>query len=197
MAETYEIRAHFDRDTIVIYQAYNDAITKPALKAQKFVAPFSFNRMTWIKPSFNWLMYRSNWGLKSGQENILAVHITRAGWEKALSLGVLTSPEKTIFRTGDEWEQKFKKAPVHIQWDTERSNRGAALTHFSIQVGLSSDIIEEYVNDWIVKIEDFTPTVRKLHNFIKSGNSKNFNRIYPTEKVYPVPEKLKKSLMIR
>ncbi|WP_141653813.1 DUF4291 family protein, partial [Erwinia billingiae] len=26
--------------------------------------PFSMTRMTWIKPSFLWMMYRSGWGMK-------------------------------------------------------------------------------------------------------------------------------------
>ncbi|MBL8891477.1 MAG: DUF4291 family protein [Planctomycetaceae bacterium] len=30
-------------------------MAEPALKQQRFVAPFSFDRMTWIKPSFLWL----------------------------------------------------------------------------------------------------------------------------------------------
>jgi len=196
MANTYEIRALYNRDTIVVYQAYRDAIAKPAIKEQKFVSPFSLNRMTWIKPSFGWMMHRSNWGQKHGQRNILAVHIKRSGWEKALSLGVLTSPEKSVFRTGREWEEQFKTAKVHVQWDTERTYRGAALTYFSIQVGLSSQIIEEYVNDWIVQIEDFTPTVRKLHKLMKSGDKKNFNKLLPKEKVYPVSIENKKRLMI-
>ena len=50
--------------------------------------------MTWIKPSFLWLMERSNWGAKAGQEHTLAVRITRAGWEEALAQGVLTGKYK-------------------------------------------------------------------------------------------------------
>ncbi|WP_199484837.1 DUF4291 family protein [Actinomadura craniellae] len=53
-----EIRADHDRDTIVVYQAYGPAIARPALAAQRFVPPFSTGRMTWIKPSFRWLMHR-------------------------------------------------------------------------------------------------------------------------------------------
>ena len=49
MPKQYEIRANYDKDTIVIYQAYSPAIADPALKHQKFVTPF--HRMTWIKPS--------------------------------------------------------------------------------------------------------------------------------------------------
>src|SRR5436190_20786490 len=123
MPREREIRADFDRDTIVVYQAYPSVIADAALRAQRFVPPFSFHRMTWIKPSFLWLMHRSNWGQKSGQERILAVRIDRGGWEKALSLGVLTSFSPGVFASPAEWAEKFAQAKVHVQWDPERSLR--------------------------------------------------------------------------
>lgn len=127
MPAEHEIRADYDRETLVIYQAYSPAIADAALNVQRFVPPFSFHRMTWIKPSFLWLMHRSNWGQKSGQERILAIRIKRAGWEKALSLAVLTSFKRSVFRSSEEWREQFHKARVHVQWDPERSLRGAAL----------------------------------------------------------------------
>lgn len=196
MAELYEIRAKYDRDTIVMYQAYSSAIADPALKNQTFVEPFSFTRMTWIKPSFAWLMHRSNWAKKSNQKRILAVHIKRSGWEKALSLGVLTSPEKNIHGTRKKWEQDFRKAKVHVQWDTERSQKGTPLPYYSIQVGLSRHIITEYVKDWIVKIEDLTPLVHKLYRLRREGG-KNFSKNLPPEKVYPVSKELGRHLKIK
>ena len=60
-----QIRADCNRDSIVVYQAYGEKIAQAALKAGKFVPPFSLNRMTWIKPSFLWLMERSGWGRKN------------------------------------------------------------------------------------------------------------------------------------
>ena len=101
MPSQYEIRADYDADSIVVYQAFSPNIALPALKEKRFVAPFSFNRMTWIKPSFLWLMERSNWGQKSGQEYTLAVRIKRSGWDEALSLAVLTHPEKSIFKNAE------------------------------------------------------------------------------------------------
>lgn len=196
MTDLYEIRANYDRDTIVIYQAYSDAIADPAIRDQKFQAPFSFMRMTWIKPSFFWLMHRSNWGQKSNQTRILAVHIKRSCWERALSLGVLTSPENHIHGSGAKWDQLFNNAKVHVQWDTERSQKGAALMHFSIQVGLSCHIIQEYVDDWVVKIEDITSQVHKLNKLRKAGD-KNFAKHLPSERVYPVPESIGGHLMIK
>ena len=70
-----EIRADYDRDTVAVSQAYSDAIADAALTAGRFAPPFSFGRMTWIKPSFVWLMHRSNWGLKRGQERVLCVRL--------------------------------------------------------------------------------------------------------------------------
>lgn len=94
-----QIRATFDVNTITVYQAYGKKIALDASKNNKFQAPFSFNRMTWIKPSFLWLMERSNWGNKSNQNYILAIKIKRSFWEKSLNLGVLTHPDK-IYKSG-------------------------------------------------------------------------------------------------
>src|SRR4051794_36797938 len=107
MPATYEIRADYDADTIVVYQAYRAAIAIPAIKQQRFVPPFSLNRMTWIKPSFLWMMERCGWAQKAGQEYVLAVRITRAGWEEALSQAVLTHAEKSIYGNADEWKDQL------------------------------------------------------------------------------------------
>lgn len=71
MAKYREIRAHFTQKSITVYQAFGRDIARKAIDNGKFERPFSFRRMTWIKPSFLWLMQRSNWGCKSNQEFIL------------------------------------------------------------------------------------------------------------------------------
>ena len=66
-------------DTIVVYQAYKKTIADFAVQHQKFGGPdFSFNRMSWIKPNFLWMMYRSSWSAKEGQERILAIWIKQS-----------------------------------------------------------------------------------------------------------------------
>ena len=44
MAAFREIRADYDRETIVVYQAYSQAIATAAIRAGRFVPPFSFGR---------------------------------------------------------------------------------------------------------------------------------------------------------
>ena len=197
MSPEHEIRADFDRDTITIYQAYSPAIADAALKAGRFVPPFSFHRMTWIKPSFLWLMHRSNWGQKSGQERVLAIRVKRSGWEKALSLAVTTSFVPILFASPDKWAEQFAVAQVHLQWDPERSLRGAGLPYYSIQVGLSRHIIREYVEEWVVGVEDYTARVRKIYGLLQSGQTDKAKRQLPPEKVYPVNHELGRRLLIK
>jgi uncharacterized protein DUF4291 len=197
MPATYEIRADYDRESIVVYQAYPEVIATVAVQNNRFVPPFSLNRMTWIKPSFLWLMERSNWGQKSGQEHILAARITRFGWEEALSKAVLTHPEGTVYRDYDDWKQRFDAALVLVQWDPERSIRGAALECRSIQVGLSRHIIGSYVNDWTLEIRDYTPLVRKLYRLIKSGHVSQARELLPKERIYPLNPQVGKRIGVR
>jgi len=194
MSHPNQIRADYNSDSIVVYQAYSSAIARPALENQKFVAPFSFTRMTWIKPSFLWLMERSNWGQKSGQENILAVRIKRSGWDEALSLGVLTSYEAGVHKNANVWREEFEKAFVHVQWDPERSIRGNDLGCNSIQVGLSRHIIQRFVDEWVIEIRDYTPLVKKIHGFIKAGQVDRARKLLPPERDYPVLPDVAKSL---
>lgn len=189
-----QIRADFDRETIVVYQAYRKEIAEPAVKAGRFVEPFSWNRMTWIKPSFLWMMARSNWGQKSGQEHILAIRIKRTGWERALSCGVLTSYKSRVHAGRDQWREAFDDAIVHIQWDPERTIHGKKLEHRSIQVGLSREIIREFTDEWIAEIVDFNPRVKKIRSLYLSENQRRAKEQLPPERVYPVPADLQKHL---
>lgn len=194
MSKLNEIRANYDRESIVVYQAYSPAIALPALKAKKFVSPFSLNRMTWIKPSFLWLMERSNWGQKSNQEYTLAVRMKRTGWENALSLGILTAYEAGIYRDFQDWKTQFDKASVHIQWDPDRSIRGSDLQYDAIQVGLSRHIIEKFVDEWVVDIQDYTPLVKKIYNLIRTGHSDKAAKLLPQERVYPLDPLISKRI---
>lgn len=189
-----QIRADFDPRTIVVYQAYGPAIARPAIAARRFVPPFSRARMTWIKPSFLWLMERSQWGQKSGQEHVLAVRITREGWEEALAAAVLTSHDPRVYRGPDDWQARFDAAAVHVQWDPERSLRGASLNHNSIQVGLSRHVIDRFADQWTVDITDLTPLVRKIHEHLKAGREPRARALLPPERPYPLAPALARTI---
>ncbi|MGI8799945.1 MAG: DUF4291 domain-containing protein [Pseudonocardia sp.] len=142
-----QVRALFDGETLVVYQAYSAAIADAAPAAGTFVAPFKLDRMTWIKPSFRWMMYRCGWASKPGQERVLAVTITRAGFEAALSQTCLSHFDPAIHASEREWSQRKAASAVRVQWDPERSLRLERLDHRAIQIGLTGEAVSRYVGE--------------------------------------------------
>ncbi|GIM90769.1 DUF4291 domain-containing protein [Paractinoplanes toevensis] len=182
-----QVRAHFTESTITVYQAYSSVIARPALAAGRFVAPFKRERMTWIKPSFLWMMYRCGWATKPGQEHVLAVEIRRDGFEWALANAALSHFDRKLHPDSVAWARQVKTAPVRVQWDPERSLRLAPLPHRSLQVGLSGEAVDRYVDDWLVGISDVTALARTIHSRLTDGNARAAADLLPAETVYPLP----------
>lgn len=179
-----EIRARFDGSTIRVYQAYSPRIAMPAVQAQKFVPPFKRSRMTWIKPSFTWMMYRSGWAEKTGQEHILGIDITREGFEWALAHSCLSHFDPRIHGNPEAWETQVRESPVRIQWDPERDLRLQPLGRRAIQIGLGPEAVDRYVDKWIVRIEDITESVKRIHGLVKAGDLSAAKTAAPVEIPY-------------
>jgi len=188
------IRAIYDEDTITVYQAYKAEIAIPALKNQTFVPPFKMERMTWIKPSFLWMMYRCGWAQKEGQEHVLAIKIKRKGWKWAMKNACLSHFYEEIHTSQEEWKESLQKAPVRIQWDPEKDILLNKLDYRSIQVGLTGVSVEKYVNEWIVSIEDISEKCRHIQNLIQDNKIDEASQLLPRENLYPLPDELKKNI---
>jgi predicted acyl esterase len=140
-------------------------------------------RMTWIKPSFLWMMYRAGWGLKdSGQKRILAIDISRDGFEWALKHGCLSHADESMSK--EEWETKKKASSVRIQWDPERDLFLRPLEHRAIQIGLSKEAVNLYVNQWIKNITDITPLAHAIYTFVKNEEFAQAQALLPLERPY-------------
>jgi hypothetical protein len=185
-----QIRASYSADTITVYQAYSPEISEPALAAGRFVSPFKRDRMTWIKPSFLWTMYRCGWATKPGQERVLAIEITRAGFEWALAHACLSHFDRALHQDRRAWSQQLKESPVRVQWDPERSLQLAALPYRSLQVGLSGRAVDRYVDEWIVAITDVTPSARRIHELLRAGDEPAATASLPTEQPYLLPAEI-------
>jgi hypothetical protein len=180
-----QIRAVFDSTTIRVYQAYSEPIASSALKHGTFVSPpFKVGRMTWIKPSFLWMMYRAGWGYKdAGQKRILAIDILRDGFEWALTHSCFSHPESTMSK--EEWEQLKKNSPVRIQWDPERDLLLRPLPYRSIQIGLSGEAVKYYMSQWIQRIYDITPLAHSIYALIQINKLDKAQLLLPKEEPYP------------
>lgn len=181
-----QIRASFTDTTIRVYQAYGPGIADKAVKAQTFVAPFQMERMTWIKPSFFWMMYRCGWGMKPDQERVLAIDIARSGFEWALAHSCLSHFDRTFYASEEAWLEVKSQSPVRVQWDPERNAKLGELDIRAIQIGLSGEAVERYVREWIRKITDVTAFAQELHRLIDAGDETAYAPLIPRETVYAV-----------
>src|ERR1700761_8359028 len=179
-----QIRATFSDRTIRVYQAYNKEIASAALAHGTFATPsFRIDRMTWIKPSFLWMMYRSGWGGKEGQSRILGIDILRIGFEWAIEHSCLSRPEPSMKR--ESWNIRKQASAVMVQWDPERNIRLEALPFRTIQIGLRRNAVTLYANEWIQKIEDGTDLAHEVHRLVLSEELQAAQVLLPPERPYP------------
>lgn len=186
-----EIRASFNEKHVRVYQAYSDEIANSAIKNRTFVSPpFKKTRMTWIKPSFLWMMYRAGWSYKDkNQKRILAIDITREGFEWALQNSCLSSHRDSA-HTDEDWQTLKERSPVRIQWDPERDLNLNRLDYRSIQIGLSGEAVERYTQDWICDITDITLHAQEIKAEIVSGNLDQARALLPREERFEVSSAL-------
>lgn len=160
-----QIRAHYNDATITVYQAYKQSIAKAAVETQKLNASPDFKpgRMTWIKPSWAWMMYRAGYSFKDpGQSRILALRMKHEHFIDLLERGVLSSHAQK----SNPGEKREKSSDVRIQWDPERTPKLEVLPYRSIQIGIPGVLSEQWVNEWIAEIEDVTDKARELKRVI-------------------------------
>ncbi|MGW2603757.1 DUF4291 domain-containing protein [Streptomyces mirabilis] len=184
------IRALHTASTITVYQAYAPEIGVTAVRDGRFPSTWLRDRMTWIKPSFLWMMYRSNWGTSAGQETVLAVEITRAGFDWALRHACLSSYVRGLHPDRGTWQRELKRAPTRVQWDPERDLHLRPLPYRSLQLGLSGEASSRYADDWIVSISDVTPLTNEIHALVRDGELDSATRLLPQEQGYPAGEEL-------
>jgi Domain of unknown function (DUF4291) len=179
-----QIVAQFDDEGVVVYQAYRPAIGEFAATHGYFGGEFSLSRMSWIKPNFLWMMYRSGWGQKEGQEVVLAVKIRREAFDRILADAVWSGYNSDIYPTEKDWKQSVRNSDVRLQWDPDHSPSGGKLARKAIQLGLRGDTLAAYAREWIISISDISEFVRE-----QQRNISDFDRlIVPTETIYPVTD---------
>ncbi|KAL0633396.1 hypothetical protein Q9L58_007709 [Maublancomyces gigas] len=178
-----QIRALYTATTITVYQAYSPAIALAAVTQQKLSAApeFTLSRMTWIKPSW----YRSGYSFKDDkQTHILALTMSRDRFEHLLSLS----------SSSDGTGVARDKCAVRVQWDPERNVELARMPWRSVQIGIGRAVVAEWVEEWILKIEDVTECAREMKRLLDEGRVEEARGLMPEERVYPLEEGLRKVL---
>ncbi|KAK7943469.1 uncharacterized protein PG986_012582 [Apiospora aurea] len=149
-----QIRALHDAETITVYQAYNAEIASAAVAQQRLDASPRFRtaRMTWIKPSWCWMLYRAGYSYKDpNQARILALRMRRAGFWELLRRG---GPRRRRRRRSGSSGTPSARARLE------------KLGYRSIQIGVPAALQARWVAEWIESIEDVTEKARELKRFV-------------------------------
>ncbi|HUQ03937.1 MAG TPA: DUF4291 domain-containing protein [Kofleriaceae bacterium] len=161
------VMAQYDAERVVVYQAYRPAIGHFAAAHGYFGGEFSLGRMSWVKPNFLWMMFRSGWGTKEGQEVVLAVWLRRAAFDAVLEAAVTHG-----------------ETDVRLQWDPDHGPSGAPVERRAVQLGLRGETLRRYAKEWVLRIEDVTSMCHEQHARWKDGGDAAL--AVPREEPYPV-----------
>lgn len=185
-SEGRHVLATYDDASVVVYQAYRPAIGRFAAEHGWFGGDFSASRMSWVKPNFLWMMYRSGWGTKVDQEVTLAVRLKREAFDAILAAAVPSSFDERLYDSRGAWERDVKASDVRLQWDPDHDPAGAPLARRAVQLGLRGEVLARYAREWIVEIEDVSPFVARERQ--RARDLRAGELVVPAERVYPVTD---------
>jgi hypothetical protein len=190
-----KILANYDEQGVWVYQAFKPSIVEAALRRGTFDKGFSLDRMTWIKPSFGWMLYRSGYASKHRQEAVLKIKITHEGFLEILSQSVETSFNPDVYQSVHQWRLALARSDVRLQWDPDRSLRGERLERRAIQIGIRGETVQKYVRSWIIQLEEVTALAKQIGEAVRDGREDAPQ--VPDEIEYSVSQELQQRLGMR
>ena len=157
--EGRHILAQHDDATVIVYQAYHPSIADYAIRHGAFGGTFSFSRMSWIKPNFLWMMFRSGWGTKPDQEATLGLRLRRAFFENLLAQAVASSFSASGYDDAKSWKAALAGSTVRLQWDPDHGPSGKQLKRRAIQLGLRGETLAAFGGPELLEVIDMTAFV--------------------------------------
>ena len=177
------ITAHQNDKMMVVYQAYNHKIADFAVQNQYLGGDaFSYNRMSWIKPNFLWMMYRCGWAQKENQERVLALWLPKTDFESILSQAVFSSFNPEYYERHEHWRSELNQKQVRLQWDPEHDPFGNKIERRAIQLGLKGSVLENFGRNHVQRIEDVTTFAKQQYEFLQTNPAEDL--LVPIETVY-------------
>lgn len=163
------ILAQFNDASVVVYQAYRPSIGKYAIEHGRFGGDFSFDRMSWVKPNFLWMMSRCGWGTKLDQEVTLGLRLRREFFDSILAQAVPSSWNPNDYPSQEEWASAVARSSVRLQWDPDHHPSGAKLERRAIQLGLRGETLRAFAGQELLEVVDMTDFVAGQRECLARG----------------------------
>ncbi|HJT30755.1 MAG TPA: DUF4291 domain-containing protein [Pirellulales bacterium] len=176
------ILAQYDDRSIIVYQAYRPSIGRFALENGCFGGDFKYSRMSWIKPNFLWMMYRSSWGTAEGQEVVLALRLRRSFFDSLLAAAVPSTFSTASFESREAWQKAVERSNIRMQWDPDHTPTGEPCQRRAIQLGLRGQALENFGKREILEVIDLTEFVAAQR--ANATSRRDGELLTPDERVY-------------
>jgi Domain of unknown function (DUF4291) len=138
--------------------------------------------MSWIKPNFLWMMYRSGWGTKTDQEITLGLRLRREFFDGLLAQAVASSFDRARYATHGEWRSALASSAVRLQWDPDHDPAGNPVARRAIQLGLRGPALEAFGKRELREVIDMSGFVAVQRERRASAGSPGL--MLPVERVY-------------
>ena len=178
MAEPPQVfHGEWDDEGVFFYQAFNDHIADWALQHQRFGGPqFNRARMTWIKPSFAWVLYRAGYGHKDkNQRRILKIKLRHDAVAE-----ILSRCAHGHGGGGTEGRVQWDPARDLMKGDGKEPHKAPGR---AIQIGMKGALSQFYVNS-AVSIEDVTALADRVRVAHLDGSVSELVPDLPVERPY-------------
>lgn len=183
------IIAQFSEDAVFVYQAFNEQIAAYAVAHQRFGGPgYDFDRTTWLKPSFLWMMHYSGWAKNENQEHVLAIRLSRSGFNEMLQQADLICDKGRCTPAQLEATIAGNPARILLRWEPYHDLVGKVTEREAVMIGLRGEAMRQYNEKWIEEIQDITQFVKEQQDLVANGKMDAVQ--LPYERVY-APDDLK------
>jgi Domain of unknown function (DUF4291) len=167
------LRGAYTESSFIVYYRCNTEIANAAVQAQSLDFPiFKPGRHTWINPSFRSVLrqYRSACAQQQNPEHVIALHITREGWEQALKW--------------DHSRMSGETPYARCRSDPELDIGSESLSFNFVQITLTPKAVNQGLNKWIVEIKDVTNAMKEIGELVDAGRLDEAAALLPQERPY-------------
>ena len=191
----YTLSAEYDDEGVWFYQAYNEGIADWAVEHGTLGGPlFNTTRMTWIKPSFAWMLYRCGYSAKHGQERVLKLKLPHSEVASLLEACACT-------HGGGGSKGRVQWDPARDLYSSEGKGKSTEprkmLRERAIQIGLSRELSERFARS-ILAVVDVSALARRVGDAHQSKDVRAAMEVLranlPTERPY-MPRCIAKDLV--
>lgn len=144
---------------IALFHAFSpEYIQKDQLSEEKL----NMDRMTWMKTSLLWTLYRSDWATKERQERIVEVQVQPTYIEELVAKAVKTKdPQANNSKV--LYQKDPDRAILGKIWNKGQDNYWLKARR-TMQIGIRGSELERYINEIVpTNLTDITATVNRVN----------------------------------